>query len=106
MASNQDFVSRNTFKRLCIQKKEEERDIKNWSELPIDGTIYKIIESTKIQGKFGDCNILTIRTKTGEESKVWAPRKLQKEFEEESQKFKPRDIFFVRWDSRVRIMVI
>ena len=57
MAGNshqQDFISRSIFKNLCLVKKEQEGDVKTWSELPVDGTIYKIIESKKVQGKFGD----------------------------------------------------
>lgn len=92
--SDQSFISRNTFKRLCLQKKEDERDVKSWTELPVDGTVYKIISSEKKQGKFGDCYILTVKNKVGEETKVWAPKNLQKMFEKESEKSKPRDIFF------------
>ena len=92
--SDQGFISRNTFKRLCLQRKEDERDVKSWTELPVDGTVYKIISSEKKQGKFGDCYILTVKTKVGEETKVWAPKNLQKMFEKESEKSKPRDIFF------------
>ena len=92
--SDQSFISRNTFKRLCIQRKEDERDVKSWTELPVDGTVYKIISSEKKQGKFGDCYILTVKNKVGEETKVWAPKNLQKMFEKESEKSKPRDIFF------------
>ena len=87
-------MSRGTFKKLCLQKKQEERDIKGWVELPIDGTVYKIIDSKKIQGKFGDCCILTIKDKRGEESKVWAPKKLQKEIDEEEKTSNPRSIYF------------
>ena len=96
MASNghQEFISRGTFKKLCLQKKEEERDIKSWIELPTDGTIYKIIDSKQIKGKYGDCLLLTIKNKLGEESKVWAPKKLQKEVGEEVKKSKPRTIYF------------
>ena len=92
--SDQDFISRSTFKKLCLQRKEDERDVKSWTELPVDGTVYKIISSEKKQGKFGDCYILTVKTKVGEETKVWAPKSLQKMFEKESEKSKPRDIFF------------
>ena len=92
--SDQSFISRNTFKRLCLQKKEDERDVKSWTELPVDGTVYKIISSEKKQGKFGDCYILTVKNKVGEETKVWAPKNLQKMFEKESEKSNPRDIFF------------
>ena len=91
---DQGFISRSTFKRLCLQRKEDERDVKGWTELPVDGTVYKIVSSEKKQGKFGDCYILTVTTKTGEENKVWAPKNLQKDFETESVKSKPRDIFF------------
>ena len=97
MAGNsrqEDFISRSTFKKLCIIKKEQERDVKAWSEMPVDGTIYKIIESKKVQGKFGECHILTIIDKLGEENKVWAPKKLQKEIEVEAEKPKPRSIYF------------
>jgi hypothetical protein len=91
---NESFISKGAFKKLCQQHKEEKRDVKRWIELPTDGTVYKIISSEKKQGKFGDCYILTIKDKSGEESKVWAPRGLQKEAEEEAQKSKPRDIYF------------
>ena len=93
--SHEEFISRSTFKKLCLQKKEEERDIKRWVELPTDGTVYKIINCKKIQGKFGDCYILSIKNKIGEESKVWAPKKLQKEFNEEANKSIPRSLYFV-----------
>ena len=92
--SRQEFISISTFKQLCTQKKQEERSIKGWTELPIDGTVYKIIDSKKTQGKFGDCYILTIKNKLGEESKVWAPKKLQKEIDEEAKQSKPRSIYF------------
>ena len=88
------FISKTTFKRLSIQKKEEERDVKNWTELPTDGTLYKIIGIDKKLGKFGDCFILTIRDKNGEETKVWSPKGLQREFAEESTKLQPRTIYF------------
>ena len=90
----EEFISRGTFKKLCLQKKEEERDIKTWTELPTDGTIYKIIDSKQLKGKYGDCLLLTIKTKLGEESKVFAPKKLQKEVGEEVTKSKPRTIYF------------
>jgi len=90
----EEFISRSAFKKLCVQKKQEERDVKRWVELPADGTIYKIVNSKKVQGKFGDCYILTIRNKLCEESKVWGPKRLQKEIEEEAQKKKPRSIYF------------
>ena len=93
--SHEEFISRSTFKKLCLQKKEEERDIKRWVELPTDGTVYKIINCKKIQGKFGHCYILSIKNKIGEESKVWAPKKLQKEFNEEANKSIPRSLYFV-----------
>ena len=83
-----------SFKRLCIKKKEEERDIQMWTELPIDGTVYKIQDIEKKNGRFGDCFILTINDKFGEQSKVWAPRRLREEFEEESKKDQPRSIYF------------
>ena len=96
MANNghQEFISRVTFKKLCLQKQEEERDIKTWSELSTDGTVYKIIGSKHINGKYGDCLLLNIKTKLGGESKVWAPKKLQKEVGEEAKKSKPRTIYF------------
>ena len=56
--------------------------------------MYKIINSKKIQGKFGDCHILTIKNKTGEESKVWAPKNLQIAVDTEAKKTKPRSIYF------------
>ena len=101
--SHEEFISRSTFKKLCLQKKEEERDIKSWVELQMnyrlgwitDGTVYKIINCKKIQGKFGDCYIHSIKNKIWEESKVWAPKKLQKEFNEEANKSIPRSLYFV-----------
>ena len=77
-------------------KKEEERDVYRWAELSVDvdGVVYKIINSRKFLGKFGDCHILTIRNKIGEESKVCAPKYLQREFEVEAEKPKPRSIYF------------
>ena len=90
----EDFISRGTFKKLCLLKKEQERDVKTWSEIPVDGTIYKIVESKKVQGKFGECHILTITDKLGEHHKIWAPKKLQKEIEVEAEKPKPRSIYF------------
>ena len=93
-SSNQEFISRSTFKKLSLQRKEEERDITSWTELPIDGTVYKIIESKKLKGPFGECCILTITNKFGKESKVWAPKKLIKEIDTEAQKPKPRSIYF------------
>ena len=92
--ANQDFITRGTFKKLSLKKKEEERDVNKWSELPVDGTVFKIVNSEKKQGKFGDCYILTVIDKAGETSKVWAPKSLQKEIEEESSKIKPRSIYF------------
>ena len=87
-SSHDEFISKSAFKRLCQRNKEEKRDVKKWTELTTDGTVYKIINSEKKQGKFGDCYILTIKDKSGEESKVWAPKALQKEVEEEAQKIK------------------
>ena len=96
MASNtQDFVSRSTFKRLSLQHKEETRDVKNWTELSTDGTIFKIINVEKIiNGTYGETFLLTIIDKSGEESKVFAPKKLKDEIKEEEKKSKPRSIFF------------
>ena len=79
---------------MAQRKKEEERDVQSWVELPTDGTLYKIIDIEKNNGKFGDCYIITIKNKIGQESKVWCPRRLQKEVEEESTKPNPRTIFF------------
>ena len=81
-------------KNSLFKKKEEDRDIKTWTELPTDGTIYKIIDSKQLKGKYGDCLLLTIKTKLGEESKVFAPKKLQKEVREEVNKSNPRTIYF------------
>ena len=75
MASNtQEFISRSTFKKLSLQYKEQEeenRDAKNWIELPTDGTIFKIINvDKKNNGVYGETFLLTIIDKFGEESKV------------------------------------
>ena len=97
MAGNshqEGFISRSTFKNLSLLKIEQERDVKTWIEIPVDGTIYKILKSKKVQGKFGECHILTITDKLGEHHKIWAPKKLQKEIEVEAGKPKPRSIYF------------
>ena len=96
MASNtQEFISRSTFKKLSLQYKEENRDAKNWTELPTDGTIFKIINVDKIKnGTYGEAFLLTIIDKSGEESKVFAPKKLKEEIKEEEKQAKPRSIFF------------
>ena len=93
-SSTQEFISRNTFKKLSLQYKEENRDTKKWIELPTDGTIFKIINIDKINGPHGESFILTIINKLGEESKVFAPKKLKGEIEEEGKKVKPRSIYF------------
>ena len=69
-ANGQEFISKSTFKRLSLQKKEQERDVKSWTELPVDGTLYKVISIAKKTGKFGDCFILTFKDKSGAEGKV------------------------------------
>ena len=94
-SNNQEFISRSTFKKLSVQHKEETREVKNWGELPTDGTIFKIIDVEKIiNGTFGETFILTLIEKSGEESKVFAPKKLREEIKEEEKKSKPRSIFF------------
>lgn len=95
MAGNgSEFISKSIFKKLSLQKKEEERDVISWSELPIDGAIYKIDDIEQKQGRFGECYILTFKNKLGAEGKVWCPRRLQREFDEESKKSKPRTLYF------------
>ena len=95
-SNNQEFISRGTFKKLLLLHKEENRDVKNWTELPTDGTIFKIINVDKIiNGAFGETFLLTIINKYDEKSKVFAPKKLKQEIEEEEKKPKPRSIFFV-----------
>ena len=77
MASNSQqeiFISKGTFKRLCL-KKEEDRDVRRWVELPVDGAVYKITDSTKVRVKFWDCHILTI-----------APKGIQREIDAEVTK--------------------
>ena len=93
-SNNQEFISRSTFRKLSLQNKEENRDVKNWSELPTDGTIFKIINVEKVNGPHGEAFLLTIANKSGEESKIFAPKKLKGEIEEEEKKTKPRSIFF------------
>ena len=93
-SQQESFISKGTFKRLCLKKKEEDRDVYRWAELPVDGEVYKIVDSRKVRGKFGDCHILTIVNKAGEESKVWAPKGLQREIETEAIKTNPRSIYF------------
>ena len=71
------------------------RDVKNWMQLPADGTVYKIINIEKKQGKFGYCYILNIKNKVGKKVKFrLAPRKLQREVEVKANKPNPRDIYF------------
>jgi hypothetical protein len=96
MASNnhEEFISRSAFRKLAAKKTEEERDVKCWSELLVDGTIYKIIDSKQVRGKYGDCHILTFKNKFGEESKVWTPKNLQREIDTEAKKTNPRSIYF------------
>ena len=83
-----------TFKKLSHQHKEENRDAKKWDELPTDGTIFKIINVEKIDGPHGESSKLTIIEKSGEESKVFAPKKLKGEIEEEEKRAKARSIYF------------
>ena len=93
-SQQEGFISKGTFKRLHLKKKEEEREVKRWSELPVDGTVYKIIDSKQVRGKYGDCLILTFANKIGDENKVWAPTGLQREVLAEAQKPNPRTIYF------------
>ena len=90
----ESFISKGTFKRLHLKKKEEERDVYSWKELPVDGAVYKIIDSKKVRGKYGDCLILTFVNKAGEENKVWAATGLQREVLAEAEKPNPRTIYF------------
>ena len=90
----ESFISKGTFKRLHLKKKEEERDVYSWKELPVDGTVYKIIDSKKVHSKYGDCLIITFVNKAGEENKVWAAKGLQREVLAEAQKPNPRTIYF------------
>ena len=55
---------------------------------------FLVISSEKKQGQFGDCYILTVIDKAGQTTKVWAPKLLQKEIEEESRKDNSRSIYF------------
>ena len=93
-SQQESFISKGTFKRLHLKKKEEERDVYRWAELPVDGAVYKIVGSKQVRSKYGDCLILTIVTKTGEESKVWAPKGLEREILAEAKKTNPRTIYF------------
>lgn len=94
-SNNQEFISRGTFKKLSLQYREESREVKHWTELPSDGTIFKIINVDKIKnGNFGDTLLLTFIDKAGEESKVFASKPLKQDIEKELDKPKPRSIFF------------
>ena len=88
-----DFISKGQFKKLADKKKEEEKDVKSWGDLPTD-VIYRIKQIEKKNGKFGECYILTSITKSRQEIKVWSPKKLIEEFEEEQKKTKPRTLYF------------
>ena len=59
------FMSRSNFRKKVESQVKVSRDIKPWIELPVDGTIYKIISFEKKDGKFGICTILSIIDKLG-----------------------------------------
>ena len=94
MAEGQDFITRGQFKKLSTQKKEEDRDVTNWADISTE-TIFRIKQVEKKIGKFGDCHIITAISKTREEIKVWAPKKLLEEFQEEEKKKKTRALYFI-----------
>ena len=104
-SQQESFISKGTFKRLHLKKKEEERDVYRWAELPVDGAVYKIIGSKQVHSKYGDCLILTIINKTGEESKVWAAKGLERERSWQRQKKQIREPYiFALWDKIKKAM--
>ena len=36
----QNFISQGKFRKLALQTKQQERDVKKWTELAADGTIF------------------------------------------------------------------
>lgn len=64
-SNNEEFISKSTFKKLSLQNKEEKHDVKNWTELQTDGTIFKIINIAKVNGPHGKVFLLTSSNKSG-----------------------------------------
>ena len=63
-----DFISEDAFQEKV---QDQSQEALKWKDLP-NGVIYKILEVTEVDGKFGKSKILTLKNREGETTKVWA----------------------------------
>ena len=63
-----DFISEDAFQEKV---QDQNQEALKWKDLP-NGVIYKILEVTEVDGKFGKSKILTLKNREGETTKVWA----------------------------------
>jgi len=61
------------------------REISKWRDISDD--IYKIQKVSHQKGKFGNSAILTLKSKSGDEFLVWAPKRLAEDLEDDSYQF-------------------
>ena len=78
------FISQDNFLQKLQVRKEQEK-VLNWTELPSDGEIYRIIRIENIKTKFGESSILHVEDVNGVGKKVWAPSKLMRDIEENKE---------------------
>ena len=70
------FISRNSFSKLA-----EENKVLNWTQLPVDGVIYRIDKIEKNEGQSFTSYVLYIENDRGDKKKVWSPSKLIRDIE-------------------------
>ena len=84
MASSSQFISEDTFAEKAIVAREDAY-INRWTEL-LMGEIFKITESEQVVGKYGPSYILTIINDKGQTKRLWAPKRLNDKYMENSTK--------------------
>ena len=73
---SEEWPTKESFKR---------REILKWRNISDD--VYKIKKVSHRASKFGISDILTLKTKCGDEFLVWAPKRLAEDLEDESYQF-------------------
>ena len=73
---SEDWPTKESFKR---------REILKWRNISDD--VYKIKKVSHRESKYGISAILTLKTKSGDEFLVWAPKRLAEDLEDDSYQF-------------------
>ena len=72
------FISDETFEELTALRRDEEDNVIDWCDLPLD-IIYQVKFLIPVRTKYGNKVLLVLKSKEGTEIKVYSPTNVSKE---------------------------